>query len=599
MEGFQLYVFFLCLIVFVSLTSLYAFMIFFIGMQKAQLITNGVEDEKIKEKIIKRLNKKQKKTDKILGIISKIFSITLCACLCVLLCVVGVSSYRGDGKVKNIPAIKVIASTSMSKRFENNKYLFENNITNQLQMFDVVLLHKLPEEEALKLYDIIVYEHISGSLLIHRIVGIEPPNEAHPDEYHFLLQGDAVHYPDTFPVRYSQMKSIYYGHRIPNIGSLVYFLQSPAGIICFILLVSSLILMPIADNYLLKKEYSRVLYLIKNKELEPEALMFYKQRKDADIYELEKALFPSAVECIQTQEPAIAPSEQLCADELAVVAEDKSLGITKRDFRSFAQKLEAASSVVKERYLAVSSLLLRIKGIRTIESKKQRTFKKGDLPIARLMFRGKTLCVLLGLETTKYQDSKYVFKDFSSVKAHANYPMCMRLTSDRQTRWTVGLINDMIASNNLELAEVIEHVEEAPVEQASVQIPQKTMRIRMSFGQRLRRSKKEVKKRYITVVDAIKSIENIKVIESEHFRTFRYKNKTLARITMKGKTLNVYLALNPNEFVNTKYIFIDASNVQKYANCPMRIKLSSDRQARWTCELIKILCAQNGILKED
>ena len=143
-------------------------------------------------------------------------------------------------------------------------------------MFDVVVLHELPKEEDLQLYDIVVYEHISGALLIHRIVGIEEPNESHPNERHFLLQGDAVHYPDSFPVRYSQMKSIYRGERVPNVGSFVFFIQSPAGIICIILLVVSLFLMPIADNYLIKKEYARVLVLVEKGELDSKALDFYK-----------------------------------------------------------------------------------------------------------------------------------------------------------------------------------------------------------------------------------------------------------------------------------------------------------------------------------
>ena len=282
MEGFQLYIFFLCLIVFVSLTSLFSFMICYIGKQRAIIITNGLEDEKIKERLNKKLNKGQTKTSKVLVAIEKVVSLLFCIFFCVLLIITGVSSCRGDNEVKSLPAIKVIASTSMSERYENNKYLFENDITDQLQMFDVVLLYELPKEEDLKLYDIVVYEHISGALLIHRIVNIEEPNENHPDERHFLLQGDAVHYPDSFPVRYSQMRSIYYGDRIPNIGSFVYFMQSPAGIMCLILLVVALILMPVADNYLLKKEYERVKIFVANGEIDQKVLGFYKEgRKNA------------------------------------------------------------------------------------------------------------------------------------------------------------------------------------------------------------------------------------------------------------------------------------------------------------------------------
>ena len=274
MSGFELYVFFLCLLVFIALTALFSFMIVYIGKQKVRLIENGLEDERIKADLTKKLNKEPSKAGKI---IEKVVSITLCVVLCSLLIAVGISSCRGDNKVKSIPALKVISSTSMSEKYENNKYLFNNNLEDQLQLFDVVLLHELPAEEDLKLYDIVVYEHISGALLIHRIVGIEEPNENHPDERHFLLQGDAVHYPDSFPVRYSQMKSIYRGDRMPNVGSFVYFMQSPAGIICLILLVVSMILMPIADNYVLKREYARVQIMVKDKKISSKALELYAQ----------------------------------------------------------------------------------------------------------------------------------------------------------------------------------------------------------------------------------------------------------------------------------------------------------------------------------
>lgn len=288
MTEFELYVFFLCLFVFVSLTGAFSFFICHIAKQKIVIIEHGIADESLIESLQRKMDKKAKKCSRFFETAERVFSATLCAFLCILFLLVGVSSCVGNNTVKNLPAIKVIASTSMSEKYENNKYLFQNNLNDQLQLFDVVLLHELPKEEDIELYDIVVYEHISGALLIHRIVGIEAPNEAHPDEYHFLLQGDAVHYPDTFPVRYEQMRSIYRGERIPNIGSFVYFMQSPAGIICLILLVVCLVLMPVADNIIRKHEYKRVRILVKNGSLDRKALYCYKQHRnknDKDVFD--------------------------------------------------------------------------------------------------------------------------------------------------------------------------------------------------------------------------------------------------------------------------------------------------------------------------
>ena len=64
------------------------------------------------------------------------------------------------------------------------------------------------------------------------------------------------------------------------------------------------------------------------------------------------------------------------------------------------------------------------------------------------------------------------------------------------------------------------------------------------------------------------------------------KNKPIIKLNIKGKTLNAYIGLNPQEFENSKYIFTDASSIKAYANYPMRVKVTSNRQVKWVIELI-------------
>ena len=113
----------------------------------------------------------------------------------------------------------------------------------------------------------------------------------------------------------------------------------------------------------------------------------------------------------------------------------------------------------------------------------------------------------------------------------------------------------------------------------------------------MRRASKEMKQRYKTVTDYIKSWEKVREIESDNFRTFRIKNKPVAKISMRGKTINVHLALSPSDYAESKYIFQDVSEIRKYALYPMRVRLTSDRQAKWTCELIDKVFEQYGIEK--
>ena len=126
-------------------------------------------------------------------------------------------------------------------------------------MFDIVITKELPGEYELELYDIVVYER-DGMLVIHRIVEIEEPNAKH-SERHFKLQGDASSRHDVYPVLYSQMKAIYEGDKIPFLGSVVLFIQSPPGWLCFILILFAILITPVVENKLLEEMRKRLAIL--------------------------------------------------------------------------------------------------------------------------------------------------------------------------------------------------------------------------------------------------------------------------------------------------------------------------------------------------
>ncbi len=260
MKDYNLYITLVCVFVFVVLTAAFTLFITIIGKQQAKIISSGLEDEKIKASVLKKLNKSRKRCA--YGIIDKIITGIVCLVLGAAAIISVTSGTKGDQKVKGTPVFKVVASTSMCVKYEGNKYLFDHNLNDQLQLFDLITLHELPPEDEIQLYDIIVYEHINGALYIHRVVRIEEPNEEHPNERYFLMQGDSNAFADVYPVKYSQMRSIYKGERVPNVGSFIFFMQSPAGILCIFLLIFVLIVTPIIDKLFMKKEYERVEIMI-------------------------------------------------------------------------------------------------------------------------------------------------------------------------------------------------------------------------------------------------------------------------------------------------------------------------------------------------
>ena len=254
MQGFDVYVFILCLIVFVLLTAVLGWGIAHIAKLSLRLIKTGAEDEKIKTEYEKF---RKKSGNKALSIIDRVISVALFVVVLAVFCFALVSNVNGDNVVGNTPVLQVVQSGSMAYKHEKNTHVYgKAEVDNQLQVFDLIVVHKLPAEEDLQLYDVVVYE-VGDILVIHRIVGIEEPNENHSERY-FLLQGDAVENPDRFPVRYSQMKGIYQNQRIGFVGSLIMFMQSPAGYLCVLLIAVAIFVAPAVDKKLWNAKMERL-----------------------------------------------------------------------------------------------------------------------------------------------------------------------------------------------------------------------------------------------------------------------------------------------------------------------------------------------------
>lgn len=214
--------------------------------QRVKMIRAGLYDEEIKRDYIRE----QKRSSKVLRKVNAFFSTVLCI---LFLCMFGISIYAqvtgNNFPISGLANARVVMSDSMSEKHEKNTYLVENNLNNQFDTYDIILTYELPKEEDLKLYDIVVYE-VNDTLVVHRIIGIEEPNEKHPDERYFLLRGDASEYNDRFPVKYEQMKAIYKGETIPYAGVFIHFFQSTLGYIAMAIILGYCIVVPVVENKL-------------------------------------------------------------------------------------------------------------------------------------------------------------------------------------------------------------------------------------------------------------------------------------------------------------------------------------------------------------
>ena len=252
----------LCWIVYALMTIVSIAVIAKMTTMSIRLIRSGGDDKSIKKEYIKRSRKIEKTQNKLGKAVEVVFSFL---CFVLFAGIFAFSAYvniNGDVYFEDIPTVKVVQSSSMSEKNEKNTYLFENDLGNQFNTFDVVFVYKAPKAEDLKLYDIVVYE-LDGSYVIHRIVELQEPNERHPDEYWFKTQGDAVDHADYKVVKESQIKAIYRGEKIPFVGSFVTFMQSPVGWMCLLLMFTGSVVAPILDAKLekeRKKRFERIQY---------------------------------------------------------------------------------------------------------------------------------------------------------------------------------------------------------------------------------------------------------------------------------------------------------------------------------------------------
>ena len=556
----------LCFIVFVLLVSVSVVMITTIAKLTLKTIKCGAEDEKIKKEYFKTLSKSKKGKG-----IDCMLSLLLCLILCAVFAFSLFVGFREKSYSDTMPTIKVVQSDSMKTKHEKNTYLDENDLNNQFSRFDIVLTYKVPDQFDLELYDIVVYE-VNGMDVIHRIVQIEEPNQYHPNERWFRLQGDANESPDRFPVKYEQIKGIYRDQKVPFVGSFILFMQSPAGWICILLVVVAFIATPLLERKIKKATNLR---LIEIGVIIPGVEPVVELTEDDEDYvrpdfldDREPELSLLAVE--NDSETEVAVSEDDLAVEEPIV--DPWLNLN-----TFAEKLDASSEFVKETVADIQELLLNIDGSFKTESKQYRTFRTQKVALARFEFLGRTLYAYLGANPDDYVQSGYIYTDVSDVKQFKNYPMRVILTSERQRDLVKALLCDIVKNNGLTIGDVQRF--EYPTD-------------RTLFADALSDLPGNAIKYYSIVRSEAESLGGAYMVDG-YDREFRTDDTPIACMEIRGKSVCLYINADPAEHGDGLTLTdVPRYRVEEY---PLGIVLSSDEDLKLSVRIIKDLAKKHGL----
>lgn len=188
----------------------------------------------------------------------------------------------------------VISSGSMSEKNPANRYLFENNIEDQLSTYDLIGVERVASPEDIALYDIVAFRAEDGRTIVHRVIEIERFEEG----TFFLTKGDANDEDDSNALYgdYLAFEGIlgrYSGFRIPLLGVFVIFLQSGAGIATILSLIYCYLMYGYFRNRLGKAVDERTEYLLSVIPFAPEedGEPAYLEEREAILYKGEVYLF--------------------------------------------------------------------------------------------------------------------------------------------------------------------------------------------------------------------------------------------------------------------------------------------------------------------
>lgn len=119
-------------------------------------------------------------------------------------------------------------------------------------------------------------------------------------------------------------------------------------------------------------------------------------------------------------------------------------------------------------------------------------------------------------------------------------------------------------------------------------------RYRRSFKSRLIQNEK-MQDFYTEIRNALSELADLHSRVSQACENFRFHGDRIARLSIGGKTLTLYLALDPAAYEDTKYRYEDVSDRKTYAETPMKVRITSKRMVKYAKELIADLAEKHGV----
>ncbi len=164
-------------------------------------------------------------------------------------------------------------------------------------------------------------------------------------------------------------------------------------------------------------------------------------------YDHTSAFYPVTVTEAEpvAEEPAAEPlpaepvREAPAAAPTVIEEESVRAGSVRYD-KSFTARFIQSEDEVKVWYTKIKNELLSYSKVRERVSWKYENYRFGKEPVAKLSFRGKTLCLLLPLDPKELSETKYKVEDISDMASAEDLPCMYRIKNDRRAQYACELI---------------------------------------------------------------------------------------------------------------------------------------------------------------
>ena len=120
-----------------------------------------------------------------------------------------------------------------------------------------------------------------------------------------------------------------------------------------------------------------------------------------------------------------------------------------------------------------------------------------------------------------------------------------------------------------------------------------------SYSAKLYQSSPEQKEFYGAIVQEARAFPKVRRAVSWRQERIYFGRNKLALLVFRGKRLCIALALDPEEWEETKYHGLDMGEIKRYEKTPMMLRITSARKAKYACELLRVAAERAGLVRQE